>query len=183
MNAITLKKGGRKREQGERYASGRLKPRDIGPTPELIARRAEIVPLYHAKQQAAGQALGMLYLRADITWAMWQAGESLRQSWYRWRSLQGIPPRTQTTRGKGSDYDPEWEQLDKARAEYEEKMHVCIKATKHSALTRATIECLCFEDIVPPRVYEIGSVPSLIRECIVKALGDLAAHLHIEDRK
>lgn len=200
-------KPGPKPRPGPRENNGRLKrdlrkPEDkIGPTPQMLERRAEIVPYdkwrgagsdgkksadlylaYLAKGEGPGKALHTLYDRNDISYREWQAGEKLRASWIRWRSLQGIPPRTQTTRGKASNYDPEWEQLDEARQEYEERLMVCVNAGGPTALIRATIESLCFEDMVPPRVYEIGTVPIMIRENIRKSLAALATHLGIQER-
>lgn len=190
-------KPGPKPRPGPRENNGRLKrdnrkPEEhYGPTDEAIERRkdalrtkgpAQVISFDLAKSQNAGKALGILYCRADITWAQMEAGEKLRASWIRWRSLQGIPPRTQTTRGKASAYDPEWTQLDEARQEYEERLRVCVNAGGPYVLIRAIIESLCFEDMVPPRVYEIGTVPSIIRENIRKSLAALATHLGIQER-
>lgn len=181
-------KPGPKPRPGPRENNGRLKRDNRKPevrveaTKELLDRRAEVVPFALRETQDAGKALGILYCRADITWAQKEAGEKLRASWIRWRSLQGIPPRTQTTRGKASSYDPEWTQLDEARQEYEERLKVCMDAGRQYTLIRAILEALCFEDIVPPRVYEIGTVPSLIRENIRKSLAALATHLGIQER-
>lgn len=179
-----MTKPGPKRKEGARYPSGRLKNTDDGPTPELILRRAEVVPITVAKTPDAGRALGALYLRADITWAQMQAGEKLRQSWFRWRALKGVPPRSQTTPGiRGiSSQEPEIDDVIKARQEYEERLNVCLYATQYTEFTRAVLDTLCLEDMIPPAVLQIGSVPDRVREAIRQSLGALAKHLRIEDR-
>lgn len=67
------RRGGRPRKAGQRYPNGALHHRKVGPTDELIARRAEAVGVRNAREQAAGWLPGQLYLRGDISEAQLEA--------------------------------------------------------------------------------------------------------------
>jgi hypothetical protein len=184
---IIPRRKGRTRHKGAREPNGQPQRTwgDIIP-PEVLEQREKLVPKSRAKDAEAGTALGILYCRSDITWAMWQAGERLRQSWIRFRGMAGTPPRTITSKAGGrllSANDPEWPDLDRAKHDYEEKFAVAVSGSKKTVMVIAMLDMICFEDKVPPRVYETGGVPDMLRQTIRDALGALAKFLRIEERE
>lgn len=59
------KKAGRPRKEGPRYPSGKLK-QEVGPTSELLAKRAELVGEKHATHPDAVWLIGILWLRGEL---------------------------------------------------------------------------------------------------------------------
>lgn len=197
-----MTKPGPKRQDRARYPSGKPREVRLDPTPELLNQRRVLLgkpdaPDDVVKTQNLGKGLGVLYERADITLAMWSAGERLRSSWLKYLRLIEAPPRTakitrllvktdtegyDPAQAKTLDENPD-DDIRKAKASLDDKLSICLQASKCDLReTRAILETLCIADQVPPKVYQYGDVPDRIRECIRLSLGALARHLKIEDR-
>lgn len=175
-------KAGRPRKEGPRTPGGKLRPTD-GPTPEALAHRTALgVPADRAR--VTGSALRVLHENGTLSWAEFQAGESLRAAWLRWRSLSGCPHRTARDRGgRGSDADPAWREFDDATRAYEERLAVALAGCAAHRLLLAYLDQLCFEDVLPARLLERSNLGLAHRAMVKAALAALAKHLRIADRE
>jgi hypothetical protein len=154
-------RGGRKRKQGvEREPNGRASRSQPDTSPALI-RRAALVGEAEAKNQKAGEALGILQLRGVITDRQYEAGDNFRALWRQWARLLGSPPRYQPI-GNGAPPAPPLDdellsddEKKAMRAQFERvwndlaKLSQKIAALASPALVWASMESVAVDDMLP----------------------------------
>lgn len=144
-------RGGRRRVQGERYPSGKLRP-EVAIPPEALERRAERANCStdEARRPEAGYALGQLLMRGIINQRQHDAGTAYRQAWMRWASLAGIPPHETAQRGHGYVGDDipvgTWATAKQSYTWATDAVLQC----EHCRLVMSAIETVVMDNVLPP---------------------------------
>lgn len=183
-----MAKVGRKHKPGERYPSGGLKPE----APQMaLQRRAEILGVglpANSKNLCAaefGRSTGILYARGIISWAEKEAGERLRGAWLRFKAYGGIPSRNIRQPGKANHFDPEWEDFEKAQAEYLTFLYTACAGAKSAWLAEDLLNAICFADDLGLCPFLFNNTPNgaSYRRIVKDSLAALAKHLSIGERE
>ena len=174
--------GGRRRQQGERYPSGKIRPQETIP-PEALKRRAELVgcsPEDAAKRPEAGYALGQLLMRGIIDQRQHDAGIAFGLVWTRWALMAGLPahqPRQPTGRART---DPDLDEWEKVRDRYRAACD-SVRRCRPSGLVWAAVEMVVADDIAHPILSGLTG-PSGLR-ALQDGLDALADHYRIPRRE
>lgn len=177
---------GRKRKAGAaRLPSGRLSRAQMEAraalaqaTPEMIARRADVVGIDHVRDQRAGTPLGQLLLIRDgITQRQYDAGCQLEALWRRWNQAAGVPARVACMRSDEDRQAPPvpWEALtldeqhrqadrwDRAAERMQEVRGAIMRGMDGWLLSWAMLDGLLMDQIMPPR---IGALVERLRQTL-----------------
>lgn len=173
-NNIPSVKLGRKRQSGDRYPSGKLKPAEKQPgTPPAKIRRAVDLALAGAADPMLATAVGWLRLHTILTDTQVAAAFAYAKQQGQYDSVMGMPRRSAASPAYGSGYggdngdEPTPEAIKTAKRRYE-----ALRAILRDAGPKATgiMERTCIED-VHPTAWELTD--------FISTLNAVAKHLRI----
>lgn len=149
-------KGGRPPEEGrERYCSGRVKE-SVGPTPELLARRAALTGDKEGETgETAGRASGLLRVWKIITRRQEEALERYRRDALAYRQAIGAPPYCAATphydqpSGGGNWSDKKAQAAKERMRQLEAAVLAPFKLAGRERLARELLYMICVEDYIP----------------------------------
>ncbi|MFD2232779.1 hypothetical protein [Phaeospirillum tilakii] len=175
-------RGGRRRQQGERYPSGDLRPRETIP-PEALKRRAELAgcsPEIAAKRPEAGYALGQLLMRGVIDQRQHDAGIAFGRDWTRWALMAGLPahqPRQPTGQPRHEPTAKDWLEV---RDRY---LAACaaVRDRRPAGLVWAAVEMVVADEVAQP-ILDGLTGPAGVR-ALRDGLDALAEHYRIPRRE
>lgn len=150
-----MARAGRNRKTGLREANGRAQRKPETPwTPEIVARRSELVGKEKALDPKAGEALGVLLHRGVIDQRQYDAGIAFERFHRSWRAMAGGKHPWEMPSTGDAPFGVSVAAWQKARDKMRE-VKARIDALSGSRLVRATLETFVIDALLPP-IIESG---------------------------